>query len=152
VSQLARLRAKVKYTVALRLIEKCLHEAAQSAGLTVDELEDMAAPTFALDAEGRTEIAIGDCAVTVRLSADGEAGVMWRNADGKPVKAVPTHIKKAFPKEVKSVTALAKELGDAYRAQRYRLESSFVGARRMSPMHWRKYFIDHPLLGLMGRG
>jgi hypothetical protein len=152
VSQLARLRAKVKYTVALRLIEKCLHEAAERGGLTVDELEDLAAPSYPLDDEGKTEVAIGDCSAVVRLSEDGEVGVMWRNADSKPVKSVPSHIKKAFPKEVKALAALAKELGEVYRAQRYRLESSFIGTRSMSPVHWRKYFIDHSLLGLMGRG
>ena len=151
VCQLARLRVKVKYTVALRLIEKCLHEAALRTGLTVDELEDLAAPAYPLDCEGKTEIAIGDCTATIRLLQDGKVGVIWRNAEGKPVKAMPSHIKKALPKEVKSATAMAKELGEAYRAQRYRLESSFAGARTMSAAHWKKYFIDHSLLGLMGR-
>jgi hypothetical protein len=33
---------------------------------------------------------------------------------------------KAFPKEVKSVAALAKEVEQAYSAQRSRLESSFL--------------------------
>jgi Domain of unknown function (DUF4132) len=152
VSQLARLRAKVKYTVALRLIEKCLHEAAERTGLTVDELEDLAAPSYPLDAEGKTGITVGDCAATVRLWEDGEAVVIWRNAEGKLLKTAPSHIKKAFPKEVKSVAALAKELGEAYLAQRYRLESSFIATRSMSTAHWRHYFIDHSLLGLIGRG
>ena len=35
VSQLTRLRAKVKYTVARRLIEKSLQQAAERSGLTV---------------------------------------------------------------------------------------------------------------------
>jgi uncharacterized protein DUF4132 len=151
VAQLARLRAKVKYTVALRLIEKCLREAAERSGMTVDELEDMAAPAYAIDSEGEIEVTIGDCAATVRLSEDGESAMMWRNAEGKPVKSVPSHIKKAFPKEVKSVAALTKELSGSYLAQRYRLESSFVTPRTMASAHWRRYFIDQPLLGLMGR-
>jgi len=41
--QLTRLRARVKYSVAQRLIEKCLHQAAERCGLTTDELEDFAA-------------------------------------------------------------------------------------------------------------
>jgi len=44
---------------------------------------------------------------------------------------------KAFPKEVKSVAALAKEVERAYSAQRSRLESAA--------------FIEHPLHGLLGR-
>jgi hypothetical protein len=46
ISQLARLRAKVKYSVAQRLIEKCLLQAAERNGLTVDELEDFAVPVL----------------------------------------------------------------------------------------------------------
>ena len=151
VSQLARLRAKVKYSVAQRLIEKCLHEAAERSGLTVDELEDFAVPSYSLDAEGKTELTIGDAKAMMRLSEDGHMAVVWRNADEKFVKSVPSHIKKAFAKEVKSVSAFVKELEQAYYAQRYRLESSFVNVRSMSPGHWRQYLIDHPLLGLLGR-
>jgi hypothetical protein len=151
VSQLARLRAKVKYTVAQRLIEKCLNEAAERSGLTVDELEDFAVPSYSLDAEGKTELTIGDAKAVVRLSEDGRVAVIWLNADGRVAKSVPSHVKKAFSKEVKSVSAFVKELEQAYYAQRYRLESSFVNVRSMSPGHWRQYFIDHTLLGLIGR-
>lgn len=151
VSQLARLRAKVKYSVAQRLIEKCLNEAAERGGLTIEELEDFAVPSYSLDADGKTAFNIADAKAIVRLSEDGHVDVIWRSADEKPVKSVPSHIKKAFAKEVKSVSALAKELEQAYYAQRYRLESSFVNLRSMSPGHWRQFLIDHPLLGLLGR-
>ena len=90
VSQLARLRAKVKYYVALRLIEKCLQQAAERNGMTVDELEDLAAPSYSLDAEGQMEVAVGDARATVRLSRDGLVAVIWRNADGEVVKSVPS--------------------------------------------------------------
>ena len=151
VSQLTRLRAKVKYSVAQRLIEKCLNEAAERSGLTVEELEDFAIPSYSLDAEGKTELIIGDAKAIVSLSEDGHVAVIWRNADDKFVKSVPSHIKKAFAKEVKSVSALAKELEQAYYAQSYRLESSFVNLRSISPAHWRQFQIDHPLLGFLGR-
>ena len=151
VSQLARLRTKIKYSVAQRLIEKSLREAAKRTGLTVDEVEDFAVPPYSLDDEGKTDIAVGDAKATVRLSPEGHATVIWRNADGEVVKTAPSQVKKAFGKGVKSVSALAKELEQVYLAQRYRLESSFVDPRIMSAAHWRRYFVDHPLLGLLGR-
>jgi hypothetical protein len=151
VSQLTRLRAKVKYSVAQRLIEKCLNGAAERSGLTVEELEDFAVPSYSLDADGKTELTIGDAKAIVSLSEDGHVAVIWRNADDKFVKSVPSHIKKAFGKEVKSVSSLAKELEQAYYAQRYRLESSFVNLSTMSLGHWRQFLIDHPLLGFLGR-
>jgi hypothetical protein len=77
--------------------------------------------------------------------------VIWRNADGELVKTAPSHVRKAFAKEVKSVSAFAKELEQGYFAQRYRLESSFIQTRVMSPAYWRRHFVEHPLLGLLGR-
>ncbi len=151
VSQLARLRARVKYSVALRLIEKCLRQAAERNGVTVDELEDLATPSCSLDAEGRIEIAVGDATATVCLSPVGPVVVIWRNEIGELVKSVPSRTKKAYAKEVKSVSASAKELEQAYLGQRYRLEYSFLRPRAMSPAHWRRYYIEHPLLGFLGR-
>jgi hypothetical protein len=151
VAQLTRLRAKVKYTVARRLIEKSLRQAAERNGLTVQELEDISANHYGLDAQGESEIVIGDAKAVVHLGDDGSVAVTWHNADGKLVKGAPSHIKKAFAKEVRSVASLAKELEQAYLAQRTRLESSFLLPSGTPLAHWRKYFIEHPLLGFLGR-
>ncbi|MBV9339364.1 MAG: DUF4132 domain-containing protein, partial [Acidobacteria bacterium] len=152
VGQLTRLRAKIKYSVALRLIEKSLEQAAERSGLTADELEDFAVPAYALDSHGRAEITVGDAKAILQLSDSGEVLVIWQNADGKLAKSVPSHIKKTFAKEVKAVSVLARELEQAYLAQRYRLESSFVRPRTVSLAHWRQYFIAHPLMGVLARG
>jgi len=151
VAQLARLRAKVKHSVARRLIEKSLRQAAERSGLTVQELEDISVGHYGLDAQGKAEVLVGDAKAIIHLNDDGRVGVAWHNADGKLVKAAPSHIKKAFPKEVRSVAALAKELEQAYFAQRTRLESSFVLPNGMPLAHWRKFFVEHPLLGFLGR-
>ena len=151
VAQLARLRVKLKYAVAQRLIEKCLQEAAGRNGITVNELEDLAAPSYSLDAEGKREVAVGETRSTLSLSPDGQVGVAWCNAEGEALKSLPSRIKKEFPKEAKSVSALSKELEQAYGAQRYRLESAFVQPRVLTLGHWRRYFVDHPLLGFLGR-
>jgi hypothetical protein len=151
VAQLTRLRAKVKYTVARRLIEKSLQQAAERSGLTVQALEDISVGNYGLDVHGESEKEIGDAKAIVRLGDDGHVAVIWHNAEGKLVKAAPSHVKKAFPKEVRSVASLAKELEEAYLAQRTRLESSFVLPRGMPAAHWRQYFIEHPLLGFLGR-
>jgi hypothetical protein len=142
---------KVKYTVARRLIEKSLQQAAARAGVTMEELEDFAVSGFGLDRDGRVEVHVGDAVAVVQIASDGGVAAIWKNADGKPVKAAPAPVRKAFPKEVKDVTALAKEIEQTYAAQRARLEESFVTARTMSPAHWRSYFLEHELLGFLGR-
>ena len=151
VSQLARLRAKVKYSVARRLIEKSLRQAAERNGLSVDEIEDISVGRYGLNAEGVAEIAIGDATARLCLREDGRVPVAWNNGDGKLVKSAPSYIKKAFAKQVRAVSSSAKELEQAYLAQRYRLESSFLATGRMPLNHWRQHFIEHPLLGLLGR-
>jgi hypothetical protein len=151
VAQLTRLRAKVKYSVARRLVEKSLRQAAERSGLTVQELEDISAGHYGLDAQGEARVRIADVTAIVRLADDGRVGVTWRNAAGNLVKTPPSHVKRAFPKQVRSVRLLAKELEQAYLAQRARLESSFVLASGMPLAHWRKFFIEHPLLGFLGR-
>ena len=118
VAQLTRLRAKVKYTVARRLIEKSLRQSAERSGLTVNELEDISVGNYGLDDQGHAEIEIGDAKATIHLGEEGRAGVTWHNADGKLVKAAPPHVRKAFPKEVRSVASLTKELEQVYLAQR----------------------------------
>ena len=151
VSQLTRLRARVKYTVARRLIEKSLQQAAERSGLSVEEIEDICVARDGLDEHGRREITLGDAKATLSLRDDGGVAVAWQNADGKLVKAAPAHIKKAFAKEVKDVAKLAKELEEAYTAQRFRLESSLMAVRTLPLQHWRQHFVEHPLLGFLGR-
>ena len=151
VSQLTRLRARVKYTVARRLIEKSLQQAAERSGLSVEEIEDISVSGYGLEEHGNREIALGDAKATISLSEDGSVAVAWHNAEGKLVKSAPTHIKKAFAKEVKDTAKLAKELEEAYTAQRVRLESSLMSARLLPLKHWQQYFIEHPLLGFLGR-
>lgn len=151
VAQLTRLRVKVKYSVARRLIEKSLKQAAERSGLTVQELEDISVGHYGLGAQGEAEIGIGDAKAVVHLGQDGRVTVTWLNADGKLVKAAPSYIRKAFPKEVRSVASLAKELDQVYLAQRTRLEYSFLMPNGMSIAHWRQYFVEHSLLGFLGR-
>jgi hypothetical protein len=151
VAQLSRLRAKVKYAVARRLIEKSLRPAADRAGMTMEDLEDSCVDLFGLDEEGKTSVIIGDAEATNRLNDEGSVSVAWRNADGKLVKSAPSHIKKAFPHQVKSVATLAKGIEQTYAAQRIRLEASLASRRSMSLAHWRKHFVEHPLLGMLGR-
>ena len=151
VSQLTRMRARVKYSVARRLIEKSLQQAAERSGLSVEEVEDISVSGYGLDDSGSRKIAVGDAEATISLREDGGVTVAWRNADGKLVKSAPTHVKKAFSKEVKEVARLAKEVEQACAAQRVRLEASFMAARVLPFPHWQRHFVEYPLLGFFGR-
>jgi len=141
----------VKYSVARRLIEKSLHLVAERAGMTVDELEDVSIPQYPLDMNGALEVTVADCKATVRLVEDGRVVVLWQNAEGKRVKAAPAHARKVAPKKIRAIAALTRDLEGSYSVQRSRLETSFLGTRRFPLTHWRRYYMDHPLLGFLGR-
>lgn len=151
VSQLTRLRIKIKYSLATRLIEKSLEQAADRAGLSREELEDICVPTFGLDAGGEVSIAIADAQAIVSICNDERVRISWRDAHGKLMKSPPSHLRKAFPNEVRNAGALAKEIEQTYSTQRARLESSLAGPRSMPAQHWQKYFLYHPILGLLGK-
>ena len=151
VAQLTRLCARVKYTVALKLIEKSLQQAAARSGVSTEELEDLSVEGYGLDEAGGKEVLFGDAVAELRLALDGSVSVIWRNAEGKLVKSAPQHVKKVFAKDLRALGLLAKNLEEAYRAQRMRLEASFLASRSIPLRHWQQYYVEHPLLGFLGR-
>ncbi|HYY72815.1 MAG TPA: DUF4132 domain-containing protein, partial [Candidatus Bathyarchaeia archaeon] len=151
IAQLTRMRAKIKYSTAQRLIEKSLLTAADNIGVSVHELEDYAVDGYGLDENGLVRFKVGTAQASLRLFENGPVTVTWQNAAGKVVRSVPSTVKKEFSSEVRSVSSTAKELEQAYHSQKYRLEASFLTAREMDINHWRQYFSEHPVLGFLGR-
>ena len=70
VAQLSRLAGRVKYDVARRLIEKAMNEAAERNGVSRDDLEAMAVPTFGLDATGVRMERVRDCEASLTISRE----------------------------------------------------------------------------------
>lgn len=151
VSQLTRLRVKVKYAVALKLIEKALNAAAERAGLARDDLEDMAVPDFSLDADGRRLEKLGDCEAELKLLSPDEVELVWKNAAGKPVKSPPAEVRQNHAARLKELKRAATDLQKMSMAQRLRIEQFFIHERSIGYPHWRRYFIGHPLMGAIAR-
>ena len=151
IAQLTRLRAKIRYSMARKLIDKSLQSVADNIGVTLSELEDCAVEGYGLDNNGTARFKIGEARASIQLFEDGRVGVVWRNAEEKTVKTAPSNVKKAFPSEVRSIGLTAKELQQAYRSQKTRLEASLIATREMGLNHWRQYFLEHSVLGFLGR-
>ena len=151
ISQLARLRAKVRYVVALRLIEKSLSVASERNGVSPEELEDRCIPHFDLDAEGEYRTELDGFQASIRLDNEGNAAVNWQDSSGKRLKSAPAAVRQKHPAQFRGISNRAKEMKQAFSAQKVRLESSLARPRTLTPLHWQTYFIDHPLLGRLGR-
>ena len=152
VAELTRMRAKVRYAVALKLIEKALNGAAERAGLSRDDLEDMAVPTYGFALEGGCSEQFGACRVDLRLvSETGELELRWMNATGKPVKSPPAEVKGRFRAELKEIKRKAVDAEKMLSAQRLRIEQFLIHERKIGFEHWCKHFLDHPLLSSIAR-
>jgi hypothetical protein len=151
IAQLTRMRAKIKYSMARKLIDKALQSAADNIGVTLHELEDYTVEGYGLDSNGIARFEISETQACMQLFGDGRVTVVWRNSKEEMVKTAPSSVKKAFPAEVRSIRVTTKEMEQAYRAQKIRLEASLIVMREMELNHWRQYFLEHGLLGFLGR-
>lgn len=147
VAQFTRMRAKVKYAVALKLIEKALNGAAERTGLSRDDLEDMAVPNYGLASDGRRCERFGECSVDLALVPEtGEIELQWKNAAGKSVKSPPAEVKENHASQLKEIKRTASDAQKMLSAQRLRIEQFLINERKIDYEHWLKHFLDHPLL------
>jgi hypothetical protein len=150
VAQLSRLKLRVKYAVAQRLIGRALDDAAARAGLTVDDVEELAVPTFGLDADGRRDEPLGDGGWTAIVALE-RSGVTVTFSH--PSKRAP----KSVPAEVKSLAewrALKKTIGEIEQRvglERTRLERYYLARRELSLGDLRARALTHPVVGHVAR-
>lgn len=153
--QLAMLRIKVKYGQAQKQIEKALDAAAEREGLPRDEIEEIAVPSYGLDAVGLGVETIGEFTAEIRVGDNAKgathAELSFVNAAGKRLKSVPAAVKKDHAEELKELKASLKDLQTMLPAQRDRLDALFVANRTWSYDAWRERYLDHPLVGVLAR-
>jgi hypothetical protein len=144
VGQLGKLKSRVKYTVALRLVERALADAAKRTGLSPADLEEIGVPTFDLDERSRSEMKLGE--VTARIEVlDGRAvDLTFVGAAGKLQVTPPTPVK-GTP-ELKALKARVKDIEETLGAQRRKLERSWLEERSWPFATFRARLLDHPLL------
>jgi hypothetical protein len=151
VAQLVRLRGRIKQAQPKTKIEAALGEAAERSGLTVEELEELALPTFGLDADGARRVALGDVTADIRITGSDVVTLSWTGADGKPRKSVPAAVKADHADALKALRAEIKEIKGLLSGQRWRLESLYLQERSWSFDDWRKRYLEHPLMANLAR-
>ena len=146
VGQLSRLRARMKYSTAKRLVEKALNQAASRAGITRNDLEDIAVPTFDLELPGVLRRDAGTYVAELSVVGSAQTSISWTSAEGKRSKSVPTEVKHSHADVWKALKRTAKEAEGMLRAQRSRLEKLYLTDHSVRYEDWRKRTVDHPLL------
>ena len=150
-AHLGRLKTRVAYRPMFKVIEKALEAAAKRAGMTKQDLEDLAVPTLGFDTDGTRREKFGDYAATATLAPDGSVNVAWEGPGGKALKSVPAEVKREHAEDWKAFKSDADAAEKLATAQRYRLESFYLDERTWRLSDWRTRFADHPLLGPLAR-
>ncbi len=151
VAQLGRLRTRVKYVVGLQLIEKALAAAAAREGIDPEKLEELAVPTFDLDASGALTREIGGHLAEIRITGSDSVVLSWKTSAARPQKSVPSIVRESHSAELARLKKTIKDITAILPAQRARLERLMESDRAIPLDDWRQRYIDHPVLGQMAR-
>src|ERR1700751_3616280 len=103
VSQLSRLARRVRYDTAQRLIEEALNRAAEKAGVSREQLEEMSAPDCGLGPDGTRKERFGDYYARISVAETTSAIVEWRDPSGSALKSLPAYVREHHAEEWKDL-------------------------------------------------
>lgn len=146
---LVQARTFVKAASLNRQLVAILERTAQAKGMTVSELEELATPTFELDAQHSRSFGLGSATAVITVKG-WNVGLDWYS-NGSLVKSPPASSKTAYQAEIDQVRKLSKEISKALAAQKTRIEGLMLNGRLIPYPQWRERYIDHPLVGPMCR-
>lgn len=150
VATLTVLRQRIKHANSRKLLEKLIQEAAQQAGLSPGEIEDLAVPDHGL-VDGELRQQLGEHQALLQVGADLKPTLAWAAASGKIQKSVPAAVKRDHADALKALKATTKTLQTLLGAQRQRLERFYLERRQLTLKPWRERFVDHGLMGCLTR-
>ncbi len=141
VAHLTGLSNSVRYAQARRVIEVALESAAEAAGLSRADLEEVAVPDFGLP----RSVAVGEH--QAQLLIEGKALLRWVAPNGQLRKGVPKAVKEGHPEQLKALKAEHKALTAVLEAQPARLEQLWLQDRRLPFAELRERYLAHPVVG-----
>lgn len=142
-AELFRLRDRVKFPSARKIIADRLAELADSGGRSVQDMEDGSLPDFGLDADGQATINLGGVRAELVLHAD-RLEVRWFNGE-RSVKAAPAEVRTRAAAALAECRRRIRDIELARAAQALRLEQSWIEGRDWSLADWTANWLGHPL-------
>jgi hypothetical protein len=151
VTQLSRLRLRVKHPSSRATIDKALAAVSKKTGIPPEDLAEMSVPNFGLDRNGRRQFRVGKHAGELRVIDSRTVALRWAATDGNESDAVPADVRTRHSVELKGLQREAKDASIMLAAQALRLERSYLDDRNWSFATWQERFLKHPLLGTLTR-
>jgi len=150
-TQLARLRLRVKHPSSRATIDKALAAVSKKTGVSPDDLAEMSVPTFDLDGVGKRRFKVDKYCGELRVVDSHTVALRWDGSDGKESSAVPAEVRKGHNAEWKALQREAKDASTMLAAHALRLERSYLNDRNWPFAVWQDRFLEHPLLGTLIR-
>lgn len=148
ISQLSRLRLKIKQNNTLKIIENYITEAANKLGVTTHEIEDLAVDDFKLK-NGKREWNIEGITAVLEITRIGKSELSWLKEDGKAQKSVPAVVKEKHAAVLKKIKDVQKQVDQATSTQRDRLDRMLRCNREMALDYFIQRYVNHGLLSVV---
>jgi hypothetical protein len=148
---LAAMRGEVSNRVVLKQVDRALAVLAARAGETVEDVLDLALPTFGLDERGRAEIGSGDARAMVEVTPEADVVVRWQGTGAETGSGSSEAPDTADPGTVADVAALVSKIETAISAERRQLDRRLGSLRTWPDDVSRRRFLEHPIAGVFGR-
>lgn len=149
VGQLAVLKAKIKFGTAQKEIEKAFVAAANRAGLSRDDIEEIGLPEYGLEDVGVARCVFDEYRAIVHVTHH-QATISWFN-DATPLKSLPAVIKKSHPDDLKELQGTIKDLNAILPALRDRIENTYLNPKSWPIQLWQQRYLNHVLMGVVAR-
>jgi hypothetical protein len=151
VTQLSRLRLRVRHPSSRATIDKALAAVSKKTGISPEDLAEMSVPNFGLDARGRRQFKLGKFSGEVRVIGSRTAALRWQTSDGEESTSAPADVRKNHGPDLKALQREAKDASTMLAAQSLGLERSYLNDRNWPFATWQERFLKHPLLGTLAR-
>jgi hypothetical protein len=151
VTQLSRLRLRVKHPSSRATIDKALAAVSKKTGISPEDLAEMSVPNFGLGPEGTRPFKIGKFAGELRVIDSHTVALRWQTGDGEEGDSTPAEVRKSHVDQLKALQREAKDASIMLAAQALRLERSYLDDRNWSFATWEQRFLKHPLLRTITR-
>ncbi|MEL7312395.1 MAG: DUF4132 domain-containing protein [Pseudomonadota bacterium] len=148
---LAILKVRVKYKPAQKGIAAALAAAAERAGMTPEELEEIGVPAYGMEQVGVRRETLGEYEAILQVINAKKVSLTWENSAGKTIKTVPKAVRENHAEELKDLRQASKDISKMLSAQRDRLDGLFLDERSWKFKDWLERYIQHPLVGTLGQ-
>jgi hypothetical protein len=150
IGHLSRLKLRIKQNSTRKAIDKYLLDAAKNLGVSLAEIEDMAADDFGLT-NGSISFDLEGYSAELKIIGIGKTALNWFKPDGSPQKSVPSLVKEKQAVKLKKIKSLIKQIEVSLTAQRDRIDRMLKLERKLSWAQFDQFYFSHGLISFVAK-